>query len=208
LVGANWEDVKNSTLKVKVAERLIKSINPLATVNPIPTKWQLAQDELRACHFLIGCVDSFRERDELERFARQSLIPYIDIGMDVYPYNFGHMISGQVVLSSPGELCLRCLGIVNDKLLAEEAGRYGAAGDRPQVIWPNGVLASIGVGLLVQLVTPWHKRPIVTAFLEYDGNTHTIQPSNRLLAVKGKVCEHHPVAEVGDRFWAGANRNR
>jgi len=201
LVGATSEDAKSGVLKVKIAERLIKGINPFAHVQQIPAKWQVALDELRSCDVLVGCVDSFRQRDELERFARQSLIPYIDIGMDVHSYNDGYVVSGQVVLSSPGEICMRCMGIINDKLLAEEAKRYGDAGDRPQVIWPNGVLASTGVGVLVQLVTPWHNDPLSTAFLEYDGNTHTVQPSNRLRVLKGMKCPHHPCSEVGDRFW-------
>src|ERR1700730_12183464 len=39
---------------------------------------------LRRCDVIFGCVDSYRERDELERFMRRFLIPYIDIGMDVH----------------------------------------------------------------------------------------------------------------------------
>jgi molybdopterin-synthase adenylyltransferase len=59
---------------------------------------------LRACHVIIGCVDSYRERDELERFARRFLIAYIDIGMDVHPLDNGLVVGGQVVLSLPGHL--------------------------------------------------------------------------------------------------------
>jgi len=44
------------------------------------------------------------------------------------------LIAGQVVLSSPGYPCLRCLGIVTDAALEQEAKRYGAAGSRPQVV--------------------------------------------------------------------------
>jgi hypothetical protein len=47
-----------------------------------------------------------------------------------------------------------------------EAEKYGAAGSRPQVVWPNGVLASTAVGLAVQLLTPWHPKPPAFTFLE------------------------------------------
>ena len=75
---------------------------------------------------------------------------YIDIGMDVHGEK-PPVIGGQVVLSSPGRLCMRCMGLLTEAKLAEEAARYGKAGSRPQVVWPNGVLASTAVGLGVEL---------------------------------------------------------
>jgi molybdopterin-synthase adenylyltransferase len=102
----------------------------------------------------------------------------------------------------PGERCLRCLGVITDDLLAREAADYGAAGARPQVIWPNGILASTAVGLFVQLVTPWHRKSVGTAYLEYDGNTHTVTVSNRLTATEGKRCNHFSkIGDLGDPFW-------
>jgi hypothetical protein len=55
-------------------------------------------------------------------------------------------ISGQAVLSSPGGACLWCLGILTQERIKREAGTYGKAGSRPQVVWPNGVIASLAVG--------------------------------------------------------------
>ncbi len=45
--------------------------------------------------------DSFIEREQLERFARRHLIPYIDIGMDVHELGGEQyfLIGGQVILS-------------------------------------------------------------------------------------------------------------
>lgn len=54
-----------------------------------------------------------------------------------------------------GGPCLRCLGIVTEETLDEEGRNYGAAGGKPQVVWPNGLLASTAVGLFMPLVTPW-----------------------------------------------------
>jgi hypothetical protein len=87
-------------------------------------------------------LDSYRERDDLDRFCRRFLIPYIDLGMGVHEVADGYSISGQIVLSSPGGSCLWCRGILNGNWLGQEAGQYGKAGSRPQVVWPNGVLAS------------------------------------------------------------------
>jgi hypothetical protein len=81
--------------------------------------------------------------------CRRYLMHYIDIGMDVHGEK-PPVIGGQIVLS-PGRLCMRRMGLLTEAKLAEEAARYGKEGSRPQVVWPNGVLASIAVGLGVEL---------------------------------------------------------
>jgi len=165
------------------------------------TTWQAGAIELRACHVLFGCVDSFSERNQLEQFSRRFLLPYIDIGMDVHEVGNEFVIGGQVALSTPGEHCLWCMGILDRQSIADEVRRYGAAGGRPQVVWPNGILASTAVGLFVQLVAAWHEHPISTAYLEYDGNSHTVKPSNRLAALAGRRCSHFHPADRGDAFF-------
>src|SRR5207247_199280 len=142
LVGATAADAAARTPKTVVAERLIRSVNPSAEVVSVPQPWQENAVPLRDCDVVFGCVDSYSAREAIERFSRRFLIPYIDVGMDVTPMAPGFVVSGQVILSSPGEPCFRCLGFLNDDLLAGEAQRYGAAGDRPQVVWSNGALAS------------------------------------------------------------------
>lgn len=54
--------------------------------------------------------------------------------------------------------------------LVQEARTYGAAGGKPQVDWPNGLLASAAVRLFTQLICPWNSQPSGSALLEYDGN--------------------------------------
>jgi len=94
----------------------------------------------------------------VEESNRRYLVHYIDIGMDVHGIA-RPVIGGQLIQSSPGGLCMRCMGFLTDETLAREAGRYGNVGARPQVVWPNGVLASTAVGLAVDLVTNWtHKQ--------------------------------------------------
>jgi molybdopterin-synthase adenylyltransferase len=200
LVGATADDAKLGRAKTEVAERLIKGINPLAVVTPCRMKWQNGVTTLRRCDVIFGCVDSYRERDELERFACRHLIPYFDLGMDVYKTEGQFSVGGQAVLSSPGGPCLRCLGIVTDDRIAREAERYGDAGSRPQVVWANGVLASLAVGLFVQLVCPWRNAPLETACCEFDGNHHRVE-SSRLDNAGNLVCGHYQSDELGDAFF-------
>jgi hypothetical protein len=182
------------------AERVIKSINPNAKVDPHCMNWQEAIPSLRRCDVIFGCVDSYRERDELERFGRRFLIPTIDLGMDVHKVAEGFSIGGQTVLSSPGGPCLWCFGILTEERITREAGQYGQAGSRPQVVWANGVLASLAVGLFVQLVCSWHGAPQATACCEFDGNRHRVETS-RLDHIGVLQCRHFKSDEVGDVFF-------
>ncbi|MBS0207115.1 MAG: ThiF family adenylyltransferase [Planctomycetes bacterium] len=198
LVTATEADAEAETLKTELARRRILSIRSEATVDVFPCRWQDNPENLRGCDVVVGCVDGFAERRELEIACRRYLIPLIDIGMDVHivgdePPRMG----GQVILSMPGALCMTCLGFLNEASLAREANRYGDAGPRPQVVWPNGVLASTAVGLVVDLVTDWTRSMRGPVYLMYDGNSHTVTPHPRLVYHDGSPCTHFPVHQVG-----------
>lgn len=198
LVGATSADVKGGTPKATIAKRVIKGIQPLAKVEAIIDCWQEGQFSLRDCTVIFGCVDSYTEREQLERFCRRFLIPYIDIGMDVFAVDGSYHIAGQTVMSSPGHPCMRCMGIITDDKMKMEAEEYGAAGPKPQVIWPNAILASAAVGLFVQLVSPWHKTSSASAYLEYNGNTPYLVPSPRMEFAINTPCTHFSTTDVGD----------
>jgi molybdopterin/thiamine biosynthesis adenylyltransferase len=200
LVGGTEADVQNQTPKVDVAQRLISGIDSTINVYAFKSSWQENHEVLRACDVIFGCVDSLLQRRDLESAARRFLTPYIDIGMDVTEVGDSFSISGQVFLSMPGQPCMQCLGLLPEGVLAEEAGQYGAAGSRPQVIWSNGILASAAVGLLMQLVTPWQKNPVPSILLEYDGNLGTVIQSRKLAYLSEIKCGHYPVEEIGDPF--------
>lgn len=199
LIGGTLADVGPATAKVQIAERLIGGLQERPRVLTVRDSWHNATQELKRCDIIVGAVDSYIEREQLERFARRHLIPYIDIGMDVHDLgNKQFLIGGQVILSTPGRPCLRCCGLITDERLAMEANKYGAAGSFPQVVWSNGVLASTAVGLIAQLLTPWFKDPPDFVFLDYDGNRGTLVPNDRMALFREKVCKHHPADEVGD----------
>lgn len=96
----------------------------------------------------------------------------------------------------PGQACLQCLGLVTPSKLRNEARRYGDAGENPQPVWSNGVLASIATGLCVGLLTPWADEDELV-YLVYDGNRGTVVPSQLAEEVRGEICPHHPLAAVG-----------
>ena len=202
MVGATEKDARSGTSKVKVMARLIKRVNPDANVMSVPKKWQEEAELLRDCDVIFGCVDSFSERQQIEATARRYLVPYLDVGMDVHSVEDGFSIGGQVVLSMPGGLCLKCYGILTDERLSREAAGYGAAGNRPQVVWANGVLASAAVGVFVQMLCPWSDRKLRGILREYDGESHTLSTSNKIAALGGVLCRHFSDSlSVGDPFW-------
>lgn len=202
LVGATQQDVASRTTKVSIAARVVGGVNPAAQVRTETSQWQMCAALLRSCDVIFGCVDSISEREQLETAARRYLIPYVDLGMDVHWVEDRFVVGGQVALSMPEGPCLRCMGIVDDRGLELEAKMYGAAGGRPQVVWANGVLASIAVGLFTQLVTPWSKTEDLPILLEYDGNAQTVSPSNKLAYLKGRECQHFAgLTDLGAPFW-------
>jgi len=202
MIGSCPQDAIDRSLKIDVIEKLIKSINPKAKVTKISGKWQEHSDVLRNCVGIMGCLDSFVARDELERFCRRFLIPYIDIGMDVHKSDTGFYISGQVITSLPESLCMRCLGYITEERLAKENEGYGNAGGNPQVIWPNGVLASIAVGQLIKLLTPWNSELTLSPMIDYDGNKQHSMDSPKALALEKHICTHYSNDDLGDPFFS------
>ncbi len=202
MVGLTMTDVMTGESKVNVLDRLIKSVNPSADVKLFQTEWQYCTDHLKHCTAIFGCVDSYGERDQLERFTRRHMIPYIDIGMDVHGSHGKHHVTGQIIVSLPGHACMRCMGFLTDEVLAQEAQKYGAVGGKPQVVWPNGVLASTAVGQMISLLCPWHPDFSPSLYLDYDGNRFTVSPNRRLAYIEQASCDHFSGLDaLGDIAW-------
>jgi molybdopterin/thiamine biosynthesis adenylyltransferase len=206
MIGSRPSDASTAEKKSRVIERLIKEINPAAHVEAVTARWQEAAKLLRDCSIIFGCVDKLLARDELERFCRRFLIPYIDIGMDVHACEDGFAISGQVAISLPNCPCLRCMGILRDDALAKEQARYGDAGGRPQVVWPNGILASTAVAQFLGLILPWSTSVKPQLLTEYDGNRQQLRESPKLRFFENTQCHHYETnMELGDPFFSVAD---
>jgi hypothetical protein len=198
LIGAWFTDIIRCTLKTRIAKRLFKKILPGVIVECYDGRWQDYAEAIQTCDIVVGCVDDYASRAELEAECRRYLIPYIDIGMDVHADETGKScISGQVITSIPGWSCMRCLQFVTEEKLGKEAAKYGQAGIRPQVVWPNGTLASAAVGIVVELITGWTSQGIGNNYLCYDGNKGTLVPSHRLKFLPEETCDHFPLSQSG-----------
>jgi molybdopterin-synthase adenylyltransferase len=197
LIGGTQHDVDKKTPKVEIARRMINGVRPAAEVTCVRAPWQEAPHLLRRCDILFGCVDGFDQRRQLEAAARRSLIPLVDIGMDVFRADDGtHAIAGQVILSMPGCPCMTCMGFLNDKTLAREAAAYGAAGPQPQVVWTNGILASTAVGVAIDLLTDWSRTMRGHVYISHRGGAGLMSPHARLPYVP-QGCVHYPLQDAG-----------
>lgn len=197
LVGATADDVAKKRAKTEIAERVIRSVQPRATLQAFQTRWQDKAEYLKCADLIFSCVDSFLCRRDLEVLARRYRIPLIDIGMDVVPNGQGHRMYGQAALSLPGGPCFLCQKLLTEDLLAREGARYGSAGPQPQVVWANGVLASTAIGIALDLITGWSGPQSVHAFASFDGNTGSVSldPRRRFCPPH---CTHFLDSEAGD----------
>jgi molybdopterin/thiamine biosynthesis adenylyltransferase len=211
LVGATQKDVTAHRSKVEIARRTIRGVRPWIKVSVEQKRWQEAAHLIQDAHVMIGCLDGYQQRDYLEGAARRYMLPYIDIGMDVTKITEGAFaVSGQMIMTRPDGPCLRCLGFLTPERLAQEENRYGDAGINPQVVWTNGMLASLAVGELVKLVTPWFSTREPYTWLELDGNAQTVTRSEQpRYQPRPNECPHHGGRDgLGDPFFNLANGHR
>lgn len=189
LIGISHAAVKHAWPKVDVLHRLMRRVYPEGRTIAHAKRWQDVHEILRTCDLVFTCIDGYLAREEIERYLRRYLVPMIDIGMDVVKASIGHQIRGQIILSMPGYHCMRCFGFIRDDLLHAEAAKYGDAGEFPQVVWSNGVLASTAVGIATSLFLPWQRQDNPCPYLVYDGNASTVTPSPRLSYLP-ESCRH------------------
>lgn len=123
--------------------------------------------------------------------------------MDVHGEPDNYYVTGQIILSLPDMACMRCMGFITDTRLREEANKYGKAGGQPQVIWPNGTLASIAIGKFMSILTPWNQNLLPSLYTEYDGNRLTVSPSKKLAIINQYSCNHYGGENgTGDFYFA------
>jgi molybdopterin/thiamine biosynthesis adenylyltransferase len=165
LIGASEPDVDMP--KVRVAERMIREIQPTATVTSDQADFAAdnALDGLEGVDVVFGCVDADPARLELVRFSSAFARPYLDLASDITP---GGEFGGRIVFAKEGERCLSCLGELDQHALARgqmtpeqraadddiygiERGALDEAG--PSVVSINGVVASLAVTEFVVWVT-------------------------------------------------------
>ncbi len=185
-------DIRLQRPKVVAARRhgLLRARD--AKIDAYVSCWQDNAAALQQCDVVIGCVDTFAERYQLEVETRRYLIPYIDLGLD---FHEDRRLDGQVALSMPGHACFQCLNVISERKLALEAAHYGPA-PKQQIAWANGCLANMGVGLLLELIcdrTQSERGPFIR---KLQGNEFLVTKDPRTAVDLGK-CPHFPLGDVG-----------
>lgn len=183
LIGANELDVQARRTKVEIAERHIRFILPEAEVEAVPKPFITEQGyaALRDADVVVGCMDADASRAILNEFCQAYEISYMDIATDTGGEGetwFG----GRILYSAGGELCLRCMDVLDqeavDRALSTEAQErdrdqiYGVprkalGGTGPAVVSLNGVLASVAVTELTAEITRLRR---AHRYLEYRGD--------------------------------------
>lgn len=198
LIGATTKDISDRSFKTHIAARLFRGLQPEANIDDQPLGWEAKASALRGCDIIIGAIDGFAARRDLEVFCRTHLIPLVDVGMKVLrPENAPPEIRGQIILSMPGDICMHCLQFLTPANLAEDVQVYDKD-PQPQVVWPNGVLASSAIGYAMGLLTGWSGPSIPSVRMDYRGSQMTLAPSNMAAALKGHTCPHFPLSHCGD----------
>ena len=191
LVGAVHSDI-DTTLKIEVANRVATGIDPYIQVVRVPERFpgQRAIRAMKEADIVVACLDRFDAREAVNAFCRRYLIPLVDIGMEIR--TTGERLAsadGQVIVSLPGQSCMRCWFLTDAILDREKRDRPpgydrnpDAPGD-PQVVSMNGLLASEACNSVLDLITGYSSRHRGAKVWQYEGRSGQLEqcelPSRR-----------------------------
>jgi molybdopterin/thiamine biosynthesis adenylyltransferase len=177
LVGSIPSDVGQP--KVEVVARMIRAINPGATV--VPLQADIVDEEvaklIATFDFVLLCTDSHASRAVVNQAAYQYLVPVIDMGVSITVANgaVSH-ITGRVQMLAPGLPCLTCSGALDGEAIRREmqspeqraADPYvqGVREPQPAVLSINSTVSSLAMTMLLGAATPV---PIKPRYQVYDG---------------------------------------
>lgn len=177
LVGSIPSDVGRP--KVEVAARMIRAINPQATV--IPLRADIVDEDvarlIATFDFVLLCTDSHASRAVVNQAAYQFLVPVIDMGVSITVADgvVTH-ITGRVQMLAPGLPCLTCSNALNSEAIRREmltpeqraADPYvqGVREPQPAVLSINSTVSSLAMTMMLGAVTPI---PVKPRYQVYDG---------------------------------------
>jgi molybdopterin/thiamine biosynthesis adenylyltransferase len=161
LIGAREDDARRRTPKVRVAQRLIRAIQPTGEIAAVD-QWLDAPEAgglISQVDAIFGCLDQERARLDLLELAATHAMPYWDLASDTGGEQDELWYGGRIVFAS-GSGCCVCLDVLDQReLRLEQMTRgereaaellYGVrsdvlAGSGPAVVSINGVVASLAV---------------------------------------------------------------
>jgi molybdopterin/thiamine biosynthesis adenylyltransferase len=208
LIAVSALDVLLKRRKTTVMARLVRRINRqvkfTGVTEPIPR--QRAIEALKEADIVVGCVDSYHARADIQELASRYLIPYVDVGLLIQPLEDGQAltIGGNIIAAIPGQFCLWCIGFLSDqKLAAETGGRprsyFQGTDKQAQVVSMNGVLASQAVNEVLQLLTGFAPVDEVLAMKKFNGLDGTLE--NWIIRPKSDCPKCRASLGAGDVVW-------
>jgi len=158
LVGATVEDAERHTLKVDVAERVIRQAYPEAQVTKLVADVAAPSvvEHLKSVDYIFLAADSMRARLVVNALTQQFFVSGVQLGSKIVVDEVtGRVDDAMSVVRPmrPGNGCLHCSGFINRQKLALEFAteedrqhaNYGTEDPNPSVITLNAVAASTAV---------------------------------------------------------------
>lgn len=177
MVGSTPKDVGKR--KTDVMVRLIRSIDPGVSVEPVPRHFPHPEtlSALKGVDVVVACVDSFLVRADINTFCRRHHLPLIDIGLGIETKD-DRLLSahGQLIVVTPDSACLRCGPLLSDEVLEKERRERPPGYDRnrnapgdPQVVSMNGTLGSEAVNAVLDFISGYAAGKRGAGWWLYDG---------------------------------------
>ena len=205
VAGANQSDI--GRFKVDVAKRQLLAHNDEIVAKVVQEDVVRARvaNLLRDVDVIFSCTDSHGSRSVIQQVAYQYLIPCIDIGSIItIDKEQIQGIFGRVQLLSPGEPCLWCSSLLDSEeirrdLMTETERRTdpyipGSTEPAPSVIWLNGVVVSMAVGMFMSLVT---EAPMPGRHWQYHAHRTTLRKIEYLAREDCFICSKQGVLAKG-----------
>lgn len=208
LVGALPTDV--GLRKVDVARRMLKAINPEASVEARPQSVLLnnVARTLAAADLIFCCTDSHGSRAVLTQLAYQYLIPVFDLGVLIEGAN-GEVsdVYGRAQMVGPELPCLVCSHILdpaqvrrdlmNDFERQNDPYITGAPVPQPAVVTLNATVAALASTMFLAVTTGL---PFQARYQLYRARTGTVRAVHAAAEPDCVVCSNAGALGRGDTW--------
>ncbi len=208
VVGMSALDVLLRRRKIDVMRHLVRRISRDVDFVGIPENLpsDKVDDALKRADVVVGSVDSYHARADIQELTLRYGVPYVDIGLRIRPAKDAILIGGNVITSIPGRFCQWCFGFLSQDRLDEENGGRGrtyfeGTEKQAQVISMNAVLAGQAMTDVLQLVTGFAGLEPNPSIKKYDGIRGTLEEVHIGL----RTCDHcRRTVGAGDPIWVAA----
>jgi molybdopterin/thiamine biosynthesis adenylyltransferase len=215
MYGSSHADISKREKKTNIVARHLRSIEPKLTLKLVDDSIvkQSVLMHLRDRDVVFSCTDNDWSRSVLNRFAHQYFIPVINMGMRIV-VDEDHRVkgsAGRVSLVASGLPCLLSLHRIDServrvesmipeerKKLLKEKYIEGLQVTGPSVISVNSVLSSLGVTMLLGLLTDFSTVPLRAPEQIYDALEGIVFTAKSTDDPSCRVCGTNGLKGLGD----------